>query len=256
MKNAFKTRKPFLVAGLFMLVTLASAWQFKDKKQDSTANHNNYRSGDTTNPKQPSADKDEFRINGLDEGLKDLDIQMKDLDVQLKDLDINIEKQVYDAVANIDFDKISKEVEENLQKIDWDKIQADVDKSIKDAQVQLKNIDMKKITDEVKEMQEKFNSKEFQDQFNSEKINQQINNAMKQAREGIDKAKQQVQQLKDFTEALQKDGLIDKSKGYTIEWKDNGDLYINGEKQSKQVSDKYSPYYKPGGYTIKNGPEN
>ena len=48
-------------------------------------------------------------------------------------------------------------------------------------------------------------------------------------------------QLKEFTDALAADGLIDKKKGYTIEWK-NGDLYINDKVQPKSVSDKYRKY--------------
>lgn len=38
------------------------------------------------------------------------------------------------------------------------------------------------------------------------------------------------------------DGIIDKNKPYTIELKD-GVLYINGAKQSKATTEKYSKYY-------------
>jgi hypothetical protein len=47
--------------------------------------------------------------------------------------------------------------------------------------------------------------------------------------------------MKTFTNALAGDGLIDKKKGYTIEWK-KGSLYINGNEQPKNISDKYHKY--------------
>ena len=49
---------------------------------------------------------------------------------------------------------------------------------------------------------------------------------------------------------VQKDGLIDKNKGYSIEWKNGGELYINGKKQTKEISDKYKKYYKKDGWRI------
>src|SRR5947207_1634865 len=107
MKNAFKKSTPILVGSLLIIGITASAWQFKDKKQqDSTKTGNNYRAGDTTNPKQSPNDSAEFRMKDLDESMQQLDKQMGELDINLKDLDINIEKIVKDALAGIDFTKI------------------------------------------------------------------------------------------------------------------------------------------------------
>jgi len=53
-----------------------------------------------------------------------------------------------------------------------------------------------------------------------------------------------LRDLKDFTDALQQDGLIAKKKGYTIEWTKDGDLIINGKTQPKEISDRYSRFYK------------
>ncbi len=76
-------------------------------------------------------------------------------------------------------------------------------------------------------------------------MHQQINDAMNKAKADIEKAKQSLQKMKDFTDALAADNLIDKKKGYTTEWK-NGDLYINGTQQSKSISDKYRKYESTG----------
>ena len=56
--------------------------------------------------------------------------------------------------------------------------------------------------------------------------------------------------MKEFTEGLEKDGLINRKKGFTLEIK-NGELYINGTKQSKEVNDKYHKYFKDEDYSIK-----
>jgi hypothetical protein len=49
---------------------------------------------------------------------------------------------------------------------------------------------------------------------------------------------------------LRKDGLISKKKGYKIEIKD-GEMFINGTKQSKEVNEKYKKYFRDGDYTLR-----
>ena len=93
---------------------------------------------------------------------------------------------------------------------------------------------MQKLQNEMKEMQLKLNSSQFK---------QEIEHAVQGAKKEIEKAKQELQDMKDFTNALVKDGLIDRKKGYTIEWTKDGDLIINGRTQPKEIADKYSRYY-------------
>jgi hypothetical protein len=57
--------------------------------------------------------------------------------------------------------------------------------------------------------------------------------------------------MTDLTTALEKDGLIDNKKPYKLEIRD-GELYINGKKQTKKVNDKYRKYFKNDNYTITN----
>ena len=73
--------------------------------------------------------------------------------------------------------------------------------------------------------------------------------SMKKAKEEIAKAKLDLKNLKDFTNALDKDGLIDKKKDYKIKVED-GELFINGNKQSKETYEKYKPYYKKDNFSI------
>jgi len=252
MKNVLKSNKHLVVAGLLgLLVIIAVSWQTDNKKSKDTTTINDTRR-DTTEPRQRDNDKDEFRMKELEEAMKQLDVQMQKLDLHMKDLDLKISQQVQEALANVDMEKINKEVQENLKNVDFNKIKLEVDKSLRDAQEQMKNIDMDKMKLQMQELQNKFNSDEFK---------KQIEDAMKGAKESIEKAKKDLQDLKDFTDQLQKDGLIDKKKGYSIEWKNGGELYINGKKQSKEISDKYKKYYKKNGWRIemngegKNGAE-
>jgi len=164
----------------------------------------------------------------------------------LKDLDVNIDKTIEESLAKVDFDQIGKQVEQSLNNINWNEIQMNVDNSIKQAQEHMKEINFDKINDEMKELQEKFQSEEFKKQFDSDKLQKQIDEAMDKANEGIQKAKNELQQFREFTSELEKDGLIDKKKGYEIEWK-NGNLYINGVQQSQQVTNKYKKYYRKDG---------
>lgn len=72
---------------------------------------------------------------------------------------------------------------------------------------------------------------------------------LEKAKENMLRAQEQLNKLKDFRRDLEKDGLIKKDAPYSIEVKD-GDLFINGEKQSKRVNkkyrEKYEEYFKEG----------
>jgi len=253
MKNVLNTPKVYMLAGLLAIAVTAIAWQTKTKKQphDTTAT-GNAANGDTTRPRKHVTDQDDFGLNGLDESLRNIDINLKNIDFNFKDLDTTIEKSVREALANIDFKEIGRQTSEALDKIDWKEMQNTINKSITEATSEIKKIDWDKINAEIKEATDKVNSKEFKEEFNGKNLQQIIDNAMEKATEGLDNAKAELKMWKGFTNDLEKDGLIDKKKGYKIEWKDDGSLFINGKKQSKEVTDKYNKYYKEGGYTLSN----
>jgi hypothetical protein len=181
---------------------------------------------------------------GFDKTMKQLDINLDNLDVQMKNLNINLDKQL-DAIAKINIEDIQKQTEASIKAIDWNKIQQSTNESFKAVQNEIAKIDFSKMQNEMKELQQKMQSDEFKSQFNSDKMHKEINDAMAKAQAGISKANEKLQQMKAFTDALAADGLIDKKKGYTIEWKE-GDLYINGKGQPKNISDKYRKYEQEG----------
>lgn len=244
MKNVLKNHQYLLVLVVLGITVIAAAWQTDNKKKQST---NEYATGDTTQPKQHDNDKDEPGVTGMDDAMKELDIQMQLLNQQLKNLHVEISKEVTDAISKIDMEKINKEIAEEIEKIDIDKIKIEVDNSLKEAQEQIKKIDMDKIKMQMEDIKQQFNNGEFK---------KQIEDAMQGAKRSIEKAKQQLKEMKDFTDELEKDGLINKKKGCSIEWKNGGELYINGKKQPKEISDKYKKYYKKDNWKIQMNGEN
>jgi len=192
----------------------------------------NYIHNDTI----PQDKQDEF-----DKAMKELNEGMKNLNEQMKNLNVNIEKQVKAALSAVDMEAISKQTQETMKAIDWSKMQQEINNSVQLSRDEIAKIDFKKIQDQMQTMQEKFKSEEFKSQFDHEKMQKQ----MDEARKSIEKAKQKLQEMKAFTDELEADGLIDKKKGYTIEWK-AGELYINNNKQPKDISDKYRRYENSG----------
>jgi hypothetical protein len=241
MKNVFQFKKQFMVAALFVSAASAVAGQTNDTKKGKDSAPNQFIAGDTSQPQQRNNDKDEFRMNDLDRVMKQLDIQLKDLNIKMKDINLQLSKELKETIQKIDLDKMNKEIANEIKKVDVEKIKVEVNNSLKEAQEQIKKIDMEKMKQQLAEVQNNLNNGEFK---------KQMEEAMNSAKKGIEGAKKELQQLKEFTGQLEKDGLIDKKQGYTIEWKNGGDLYINGKKQTKEISEKYKKYYKKDGYKI------
>lgn len=263
MKNVFQGPKTIVVAALLLILVITAAWQRDDEiKQNSTSKYEGNR--DTTVPKQRYYDKNEFTMKDIDNAMKDLDKEIQKMNIELQNMKIEISKSIKDAMSQLDLEMINKEMAEEMKKVDFEKIQNEVNNSLKDAQVELSKVDMEKIQQEVdqslKEAQQKIlkidkeklqiEMKQLQNKFKSSEMKKQIEESMKGARIQMDKAGKELTQLKEFTDALQKDGLIDKDKRFSIEWKNGGDLYINGKKQPKEISEKYKKYYKEDGYRI------
>ncbi len=183
----------------------------------------------------------ESNAKGFDKEMEALDENMAKLNKQMNEIKIDVDKDIAKALSSVDFKAMEKQMKASFDKINWDKVQQDANVSMQKARAQIAKVDFTKMQKDMQALQEKFKSEEFKSQFNSEELQKQIDAAMANAKAGIEKAKVKLQQMKDFTDALAADGLIDKKKGYAIQWKD-GDLYINHQKQSKNISDKYHKY--------------
>lgn len=221
------------------------------------------RETNTFRKEQPTKDRDSstlvkrFRnddggnLDQLDIQMKKLDLQMNQLDDQLKKLDFtNIQKQLDIAMKKVDAQKISAEVNQSIKKIDWDRINKEIDESV----AKVNKADMMEVKKEMQKVKAELEKQKLNMHFtvpdiDMEKIKADTENSIKNARKSMEKAKEELNNLKEFTNALQSDGLIDKSKPYKIEVKER-ELYINGNKQPKNVSEKYQRFYRKDNFTI------
>lgn len=162
---------------------------------------------------------DEIKAN-VAASLKDIDMNKIHAEVQqaMKEVDAaKIQADVAASLKDINLEKIKAEVQSSMDKIDWDQIKVDIDKA--------KNIDMKKIENEMRDMKP------------------EIEKSLQEAHESIEKAKNELKEYKIFINDLDKDGLINKNADYKIEY-NNGVLTINGKKQSEEVTNKYGSFLK------------
>ncbi len=216
-----------------------------------------YQNNDTTAPAKKS--KKEYRVGDLDNAMKDLDKAMadmnKNMNIDFAKMDKEI-KAAMEEVKKIDYEKISREIKEELSKVDWSKTKMEVEKALKEAEIEMKKVDMKEIEKTIENVRKEVSAEKIRAHIDMEKIKKEVEAGLSGAKLGLEKAKKELGMLKEFTETLEKDGLIDRKKGYKIEVK-AGELYINGNKQSKEVNDKYSKYFKDEDYSItSDGKEN
>ena len=158
----------------------------------------------------------------VDKAMKEVDFEKihREIEKEMKDIDgAKIRMEIDKAMKDVDFEKIGKEVDASLAKIDWDKMKSEMD--------EVKKIDMGKVDAEMKKVSEEM-----------KKLGPQIEKEMEKAKVEIEKAKTEIKEYKNFVDGLEKDGLINKKDGYTIKHKD-GELIINGKKQSPEVYSKY-----------------
>lgn len=243
MKNVLTYSKPFSIAVLLAILIGTASWQSKPKSKMALQQN----TADTVKPGNNSAGEDEFRLDELDKAMKELDEQMKKLEVELSSG--KIDKAIKESMEKIDWKKIQAEIKASMEKVDWKKTQLEMERAMKEAQAAMKNIDMSKLEKDMEKIQEQMKKHQAEMKINGEKIKQQVEESMKKAKADMEKAREEMKFMKEFTDELEKDGLINKKKGYKVEVKNN-ELYINGTKQRKETSEKYRKYYRKENFTI------
>jgi excinuclease UvrABC ATPase subunit len=161
------------------------------------------------------------------ESLSKMDIDMgkmkKELEESMKEFDTEkVKAEVDKAMKEVDFEKLQKEWKDEMAKVDWDKWKENMD--------EFKKVDMAKMEKELAKTKEQM-----------AKIGPQLEKEMQKARVEMEKAKTQMKEFKGFVDGLEKDGLIKKSAGYSLQHK-NGELLINGKKASNATYQKYRSF--------------
>lgn len=162
-------------------------------------------------------DQEKIKLD-IEKAMKDIDLAkiQKEVQASLAKVDFSkIKEELALAMKNIDMASIQKEVKESLAKIDFDNMRAALEK--------VKEIDFKKLQDEMKELGPKMEIE------------------MKKAKLEMEKAKTEIKAYETFVNNLESDGLINKKEGFTLKHKD-GDFYINGKKASQKIKTKYKDF--------------
>lgn len=192
----------------------------------------------------------------LDKLHVELDKAMKTVAEKLKEIDWSkLNLQISESLKDIDLDKIKNSVEQSLKALDMAAIEKDVQNALKEVDMKQVNVDIKQAMQEAKQELEKVNWNEIKKELADAKIEIEkakielkdldLGKIMDEAKAGIEKAKTELKAMKTMFTELEKDGLIDRKKGFKLEYKD-GSLYIDGKQQSQEVSDKYRKYAKDG----------
>jgi len=178
-------------------------------------------------------------IHDFDELLLQLDKTLENLNVELRKPlpplpPVEVEKmkaELEQALKDVDPDKIKREIELAMKDIDSDKIKIQLETS-------LAKVDIEKIKKEIERVKE-IEIPKIEEEI--KKTRPQIEQSINEAKKGVEKAKKEIEEYKAFENNLEKDGLIDRKKNYTIEHKD-GTLTINGQVQPDAVYKKYMPF--------------
>jgi autotransporter translocation and assembly factor TamB len=211
--------------------------KYSFRKDGETANNDTSTSGKHD---RYLTEKD---MEKIDAAMKKLDEQMEKLDGQIKKIDFSkVEREMNEALKKVDFERMNKQLEQSLKKIDVEKMNHDLKASLAKIDREQMKVHLDKVKVQIAKQKELHGE-------HMEEMKKHIDKSMAHVKESMLKVQVEIKNMQDFTDELQKDGLIDKKKNYQIEVK-SGELYIDGNKQSKEVSDKYRKYYKKDNFSI------
>jgi len=207
----------------------------------------------------------EFETGRLDEALNYLDEQIRNTTGEMHTIDkARMLQQIEAAARQIDLDKIQSEARAVIKKIYFEKLSRDIDRAVasidkaqldKDiacAMTAIPKIDKEQLRNELRTALEGVQLDQLKGQLENAKKDlrlqqRNLGRELEQLRPGISPelrdTRRQLQQLKDAYQEMERDGLIEKGPNNRIQFRD-GELYINGEKQTRGVSEKYRHYFK------------
>jgi len=173
---------------------------------------------------------------------------LRDVNESIASIDMTkIMKEATDAVKNIDFEKIMQEVKSSLEDIDVD---VEVEKALKEAKVEIEKAKAEMSKIDTKAIEKELAGARLEIEKSKNEIAKiDFSKIMEEAKAGISQAKEELKQTRAMFTEMEKDGLIDTKKGFKLEYK-NKELYIDGKKQSADVTNKYRHYFKEDHFKI------
>ena len=205
---------------------------------------------DTTRPGKSLLEKKQYQEEEIELALKAMDQARLTLDKSVKIDKLKMKKEIETAMAEmkkIDVDKIKEEITGALNQVDWDEINTTVKKALNEASVNMNVTIKEEIRKEMQKLKKELKSEKL---VNVDEINADIEKELTKAKKELDKSTLELKKMKAFTDLLEKDGLINQADGYKVDIKE-GELYINGNQQSKEVTEKYKPFFPGNTFSIK-----
>lgn len=258
MKNVSKILLPLAFIGIITVSLAFISWDTDSTKTTKPTAISGSIGKPVIEFKFTDTPKNQSRIE-IQKALAQVDSALKEVNKQLAAINFtDIDKQVKLALSQVDMSSIQKTVNDALKNVDFKSIQEEVNKSMKDAKIEMDKIDWNSVQAEInagmKEMQNELKGAQFemaeamkelskQNLVDAKQMQLNAQKALEDAKVSLAKAKVELKEVENFTNELEKDKLIDKKKGYTVEVKD-GKLIINGIEQSKEVNRKYKKFLK------------
>lgn len=249
----FMLKNKAAIAGVMALVAFGIfSLSFQDTPYVKAIMDNQEQPQDTTKKKKNSMTMKEFDqlSETLDkqvlEQLKQVDMLkvQQDIEKSLKELNVDrIIESVEQSLKSANIEKALEEVKAQMREMDLDDLNGEVGTALAQAKKELK-----KASEEVKkintaQLRQELEKAKLDIEKNKEEIQKiDMDKIMKEASEGIDKAKKELKRTRQMFTEMEKDGLIDTKKGFKVEYKKK-ELFINGVKQPQQVTDKYRSYF-------------
>lgn len=206
----------------------------------------------------------EFETGRLDAALDYVDEQIRSHNAQWDVNKNHVQQQADAALSGIDLAKIQAEAKAAVKKINFEQLNKDIERAmagvdrakmerdLSHAMESVKNIDAVQLKSEINATLKNIRLDQLKTQleaaFKDLKMQQeQLNIELRQMKPGMNpelrETRRQLQQLKNAYQEMEREGLIEKRPDNRIQFRD-GDLYINGDKQSQEISEKYRHYFK------------
>ncbi|HUS03406.1 MAG TPA: hypothetical protein VMY77_16820 [Chitinophagaceae bacterium] len=252
----------------FCIILAFSAMAFQDS---SKINKHIQQSALDTVPKNNDIDIN-IDMKGLEENIKkslemaqkniqniDWNKMQKQMEQSMKQVDMaKLQMEINNSMKAVDFKKMQAEIERSMKEIDMTKLQLNledlqmnVDKEVKDAMKNINTDEFKKSMEELKKINFDDMKKEMEKVQKEMELNKDhFKLDMEKLKLDMEKVKVEMGEIKHMTEEMEKDGLINKTESNTIEYKDK-ELFINGKKQSPQMTEKYRKYFKGDNFKFK-----
>lgn len=246
LKSSYRVNRDILSVITICLVLAITSMAF----QDPTKVNIPLKKAVLDSPPENTNIKIEIDLKEIEQSIKK---SMELVDKRMKDIDWSaMQKQIQESLKNVDLATIQIDVNKLMKDVDLSKFKFEFDAS-KMADMDKLKVDLDKMKTELKLAMKDFNSEDLKKEMEKvkkemEKNKDQLKIELEKTKLDMETVKEGLTGIKEMTTEMEKDGLINKTERNEIEFR-NKELYINGKKQSPEITEKYRKYFKGERFT-------